>query len=417
MRYELKIALRYLRARRKEAFISVTTIFTAIGVMIGVAALTITLAVMGGFEQSFKQSMLSVSPQIRILSAEGSIAKYSEIEARAAAVAGVNGTDPFIIERGMLSSGRGVGGVLVHGVEPDNRVVDELWGRYMIAGGFGRLLNGYTIATPGIASKQSNVGAIAVGSGVAEKLKVKIGDPVRIVVPLIAMDGSISTRTGGFVVGAIFESGLNYIDANLILMDLQRAQEFFGRGDKVDGIEVHLANLDDTVAVTAALRKTLGRPYYVQNWIEINEFAAAGWEILKRLYSLVLVMLIGVAAFNLVATLIMVVMEKRKDIAVLIAMGATPRDVRRIFVLKGMIVGAAGTLAGLIIGAAGCFTLARYHFIHIQKEIYGMSTPPIAAHPLDFALVALASLALCLIATYYPARKASREMPVEVFRS
>ncbi|MGO9453122.1 MAG: FtsX-like permease family protein [Candidatus Binataceae bacterium] len=417
MRYELKIALRYLRARRKEAFISVTTIFTAVGVMIGVAALTITLAVMGGFEQSFKQSFLSVSPQVMIHSAEGSIAKYSEIEERAAAVAGVNGTDPFIFGNGIVSSGRGVSGVLVRAVEPDNRVVDDRWGRYMVAGGFSRLMNSYTIAAPGSAGQQSNVGAIAIGSGLAEKLKAKIGDQVRLVTPLISADGNISTRTGDFVVGAIFESGQNTFDTKMILMDLQRAQDFFGRGDKVDGIEVHLANLDDTVAVTAALRKALGRPYYVQNWIDFNESAEAGWVILKRVYSLVLVMLIGVAAFNLVATLIMVVMEKRKDIAVLIAMGATRRDVRRIFVLKGMIVGGAGTLAGLIIGAAGCFALAHYHFIHIQKEIYGMSTPPIAARPLDFALVALASLALCSIATFYPARQASREMPVEVFRS
>ena len=113
----------------------------------------------------------------------------------------------------------------------------------------------------------------------------------------------------------------------------------------------------------------------------------------------------------------MVVMEKRKDIAVLIAMGATPRDVRRIFVLKGLVVGGAGTVAGLLIGALGCFLLARYQFVHIPKEIYGMATPPVAARPLDFALVAIASLALCLIATFYPARQASREMPVEVFRS
>ena len=155
----------------------------------------------------------------------------------------------------------------------------------------------------------------------------------------------------------------------------------------------------------------------MQNWIQFNESAAAGFALLKRVYALVLVMLIGVAAFNLVATLIMVVMEKRKDIAVLIAMGATRRDVRLIFVLKGLIVGAAGTAAGLILGAAGCFALARYQFIHIPREIYGISTLPIAVAPSNFAAVALASMLLCLLATVYPARQASREMPVEIFRS
>ncbi len=128
-------------------------------------------------------------------------------------------------------------------------------------------------------------------------------------------------------------------------------------------------------------------------------------------------MLIGVAAFNLVATLIMVVMEKRKDIAVLIAMGATRRDVRLIFRLKGLIVGAAGTIAGDLLGAIGCFALARYQFIHIPREIYGISTVPIQVEPTNFVIVSLASMLLCLLATVYPARQASREMPVEVFRS
>jgi lipoprotein-releasing system permease protein len=128
-------------------------------------------------------------------------------------------------------------------------------------------------------------------------------------------------------------------------------------------------------------------------------------------------MLIGVAAFNLVATLIMVVMEKRKDIAVLMAMGATPAEIRRIFVLKGMVVGAFGSAAGLLLGGLGCFLLAHYHFIHIEKKIYGISTLPVDPHPLSFLLVAGASLALCWVAAVYPARQAARQMPVEVFRS
>jgi lipoprotein-releasing system permease protein len=203
----------------------------------------------------------------------------------------------------------------------------------------------------------------------------------------------------------------------MVFMNLANAQDFFGRVGKVDGVDIHLVNLDQTDAVTDAVRKLFPSPYRVRNWIEFNESAAAGFALLKRVYALVLVMLIGVAAFNLVATLIMVVMEKRKDIAVLIAMGATRRNVRMIFVLKGMIVGAAGTAAGLVLGAVGCFALARYHFIHISREIYGISNLPIDVQPSNFAAVAVASMILCLLATVYPARQASREMPVEVFRS
>ncbi|HEY9156745.1 ABC transporter permease [Candidatus Binatus sp.] len=416
MRYELKIALRYLRARRKDAFISITTIFTAVGVMIGVAALTVTLSVMGGFEQSLKERVLSLSPQVQILNSQGSIDNYAEIEKKVAGVPGVNGSDAYIVGQAMLSSGRGIGGVIVRGVEPKNPVVRAQWGRYMTVGGLDDLSRSYAIPASA-AGPAVTAGGLAIGVSLAKKLKAKPGDAVRMVAPIISPDGSLSTKSGQFAIGAIFDSGMNFVDTNMVFMDLAHAQDFFGRTGRVDGIDIHLTNLDQTDAVTDAVRKLFASPYQVRNWIEFNESAAAGFELLKRVYALVLVMLIGVAAFNLVATLIMVVMEKRKDIAVLIAMGATRRDVRLIFVMKGLIVGGAGTAAGLILGAAGCFALARYQFIHIPREIYGISTLPIAVDPWNFAAVALASMLLCLLATVYPARQASREMPVEIFRS
>ncbi|MHB8381245.1 MAG: FtsX-like permease family protein [Candidatus Binataceae bacterium] len=417
MRYELKIALRYLRARRKDAFISVTTIFTAVGVMIGVAALIITLAVMGGFEQSLKQRVLALTPQVKIESAEGSIASYSEIEKRVLAVPGVDGADAFVVGQGMLSSGRGIGGVIARGVEPGNPAVVKEWGRYVTEGSLADLAKNYPAPAQGAAAIAAG-GGIAIGSGLATTLKAKLGDRLRMVAPIISStDGTLSTRTGDFTVAAIFDSGLSFLDTQMVFMDLTGAQNFFGRPGKADGVDIHLSNLDRTLAVTAALRKIYGRPYIVRNWIDYNESAAAGFQMLKHVYAIVLVLLIAVAAFNLVATLIMVVMEKRKDIAVLIAMGSKRRDVRRIFVLKGLIVGAAGTGAGELLGAIGCFALARYHFIHISKQIYGISTVPISASPINFVWVAGASMILCLIATLYPARQASREMPVEVFRT
>ena len=337
MRYELKIALRYLRARRKDAFISITTIFTAVGVMIGVAALTMTLSVMGGFEQSIKERVLNLSPQVQILNSQGSIENYADIEKRVATVPGVNGAESYIIGQAMLSSGRGIGGVVVRGVEPGNPVVRQQWGRYMTAGGLDDLARSYSIPA-GAAGPAVTTGGLAIGVSLAKKLKAKPGDAVRMVAPIISPDGSLSTKSGQFVIGAIFDSGMNFIDTNMVFMNLTNAQDFFGRVAKVDGVDIHLVNLDQTDAVTDAMRKLFPDPYRVRNWIEFNESAAAGFALLKRVYALVLVMLIGVAAFNLVATLIMVVMEKRKDIAVLIAMGATRRDVRLIFVLKGLIV-------------------------------------------------------------------------------
>jgi lipoprotein-releasing system permease protein len=430
--------VRYLRARRRDAFISITTIFTAIGVMIGVAALIVVLAVMGGFEQSLRQRILTLTPQVQILSFTGSISGYDALMTRANSVPGVAGSDPFIVGQAMMSSPRGISGVIVRGIDPQNAAIVSQLLRYIqhgsldslslpggqappsalpVTGGKAQAAESTTSPlTP--AAPASSDGAIAIGSTLAEKLKVTVGDRVAAVVPLTAgSDNNIVTKTGHFTVGAIFESGVAFLDRDLVFMGLSNAQRFFGREGKVDGLEIQLINLDNTDLVTAQLRSRFGSSYRVSNWMEFNEAAAAGFEMLKRVYALVLLMLIGVAAFNLVATLIMVVMEKRKDIAVLMSMGATAREVRLIFVLKGLIVGAFGTVGGLVLGAIGCFVLSHYHFIHIQKEIYGMSTLPIAAEPVSFAMVAVASMILCLSATFYPARQASRELPVEVFRS
>lgn len=408
MNYEWQIALRYLRARRRDAFISITTVFTAVGVMLGVAALIVVLAVMRGFEISLRQRILSLTPQVQILNPIGAISDYDAILARVNQIKGVTGSDPFIVGQGMASSMHGLSGVFVRGVEPANAVVADRFRNYVRDGSLASL----TRSDPAID------GTIAIGTTLAAKLKAKIGDRVNLVVPIMAgKDAELTTRTGHFVVGAIFETGVVLVDRDLMFTGLGGAQKFFGREGRVDGIEVQLSNLDETTAVTLALRQALGKGFSVSNWMEYNQAAVAGFELLKRVYAIVLLMLIGVAAFNLVATLIMVVMEKRKDIAVLMAMGATPAGVRRIFLLKGLIVGSIGTAAGLTIGAVGCSLLARYHFIHIEKKIYGIATLPVDASPLSFAMVAAASMTLCWIAAVYPARQAARELPVAIFRS
>jgi lipoprotein-releasing system permease protein len=416
VRYELKIALRYLRARRQDAFISVTTIFTAVGVMLGVGALVIVLAVMGGFEASLRQRILSLTPQVEIQSYNGAISDYPAIEARANSVPGVAGSDPFVIGQGMASSEHGISGVIARGVEPSSASVISKLSGYVQQGSLDALGEDY--AASSAVSGQLLDGGVALGSTLAEKLKLKTGDLISLVVPIISgKTAQLATKTGHFRVTAIFESGIAFVDRNLVFIGLANAQKFFGREGRVDGIEVRLSALDQTDVVTAQLSTLLGKSYRVANWKEFDQAAAAGFEMLKRVYALVLLMLIGVAAFNLVATLIMAVMEKRKDVAVLRAMGATVADVRRVFVLKGLIVGGIGTAAGVVLGALGCWLLAHYHFIHIEKKIYGISTLPVDARPLSFAIVALASMILCWIAALYPARQAARQMPVEVFRS
>ncbi|MGH7934609.1 MAG: ABC transporter permease, partial [Candidatus Binataceae bacterium] len=358
LRYELHIALRYLRARRKDAFISITTIFTAVGVMIGVAALVVVLSVMGGFEASLRQRILSLTPQVEVQSLLGAIGDYAKIQAIADRVPGVAGSDPFIVGQAMVSSAHGISGVVVRGVEPKNAVVIAQLSHYIQRGSLASLAqpqqtqsapappsaspnsganSAPAMATPPITESPASDGEIAIGSTLAETLEAKVGDRVNLVAPItVGKNSELTTRTGHFVVGAVFESGIAFVDGDLVFMGLPNAQSFFGRTEKVDGIEIRLTNLDLTEHVTVTLRGLFKNPYRVSNWMEFNQAAAAGFAMLKYVYSLVLLILIGVAAFNLVATLIMVVMEKRRDIAVLMAMGATRSDVRLIFVLKGM---------------------------------------------------------------------------------
>jgi lipoprotein-releasing system permease protein len=412
MRYEILIASRYLRSRRKSAFISITTLFTAIGVMIGVAALTITVAVMNGFEANLRTRILSLTPQVQIVRF-GAMANYREVEDAASKVPGVSGADPFIIGQGMLTSKTAARGVVVRGIDPQNPAATADLRRYLEQGSIASLVPSASSAGPTPAPPS----ALAIGSILAGKLHVHPGDDVRLISPISVSGGQIQATSAPFRVGAIFASGVQFIDETVIFMELTRAQAFFGREGVADGVQVHLADLDNTWPVTDRLQKIFPfPPYRVRNWIEINQAASAGFAMLKRVYSLVLMLLIAVAAFNLVAMLIMVVMEKRKDIAILMTMGATRGAVRLIFIIKGLIVGAIGTIAGVVLGIAGCVTLAHYHFIHLPREIYGISTLPVAASPAAFAWVAGAAMVLCFVAALYPARQASKQLPVEVIR-
>jgi len=408
VRYEFLIAARYLRARRRDAFISVTTMFTAVGVMLGVAALIIVLAVMSGFEKSLRDRILSLTPQIQVESVAGGIADYADLQKRIAQVPGVAGTDPFIVGQGMASAARGLSGVIVRGVDVTNPIIRARFHGFVQQGSMADLAR----------NAAGGDGTAAIGSTLADKLNARVGDQINLVIPLMAGRGlELTTRTGHFRIAAIFETGVILVDRDVLFLGLRQAQDFFGRPGRVDGIEVRLDNLDDTGVVSRQLRQLLGADFRLTTWMDYDQAAAAGFAFLKRVYAIVLLMLIAVAAFNLIATLIMVVLEKRKDIAVLMAMGAGRADIRRIFVLKGLIVGSAGTAAGLLMGALGCFLLAHYHFIHIEKKIYGIPTLPVDAHATSFVIVAAASIALCGLAALYPARQAANQLPVTIFRS
>ena len=419
MRYELFISLRYLRAKRREAFISLITVITTLGVTIGVMTLDIVLSVMTGFEEDLRARILGFNPHIVISSMTGPISDYQQIVEKVRQMPEVEAAAPFVYSQVMVTSRQSVSGVLVRGLEPAhaNDVVDLA--DHLKNGtldGLGRERD--IVVRESGEERTVTLSGVIIGGTLAQQLGVLPGDPINIVSPLNNTPGPLGLvpKVKRFVVAALFDSGMFTYDEGLIMMSLSDAQNFFSLGDRVSGVEVRVSDPYAAQAFARRLEAALGFPFKARDWTESqrNLFAALALE--KTVYFIVLLLIILVAAFNIIATLIMVVMEKRKDIAVLKSMGATSRSIGRIFVYKGVILGTIGTLLGTLLGYGGCWLLDRYHFIELPKDVFYVSTLPVKIYPENFLMVGAASIIICLLATIYPARQAARLAPVEVIR-
>jgi lipoprotein-releasing system permease protein len=416
MRYELFIGLRYLRAKRKEAFISLITVISMLGVMIGVMTLNIVLAVMTGFEEDLRDRILGFNPQVVVLSFDGKITDYATVLRRVRQVPGVVAAAPFVYGQVMLSAQQNVTGAAVRGVTPQSDAVVDLR-RHLKQGSITELGKLHDVPLDGGKGQTVELPGLIVGKDIARQLGLLIGDPVSVISPIATPTAiGMVPRVKRFVVVGLFDSGMAEYDSSLVYMDLASAQQFFDLDHAVTGIEVRVADLYAARTIGDRIGTVLGFPYRVRNWIEINHNLFSALKLEKTVYFIVLLLIVLVAAFNIVATLIMVVMEKRKDIAILKSMGATRAGVGRIFIFKGMIIGIAGTLVGNVGGYAACWLLKRYHFIELPKDVFYVNTLPVKMYPEYFIAVTVASLLICLLATVYPARQAARLAPVDVIR-
>jgi lipoprotein-releasing system permease protein len=429
MAYELMVGMRYLRAKRKEAFISLITVISIVGVMIGVMTLNIVLAVMTGFEEDLRDRILGFNPHIMVVSYAGVIKQADEVVGEVRATDGVVAAAPMVYGQAMLSTGHGVSGVIARGIGPaDADTVVDLR-RHLTTGtveGLGAPFEvpvgtGDGAAGPDHGGKAAprtvELSGIILGGELAKQLGLDVGDPVSLVSPLgTPSPVGMVPKVKRFAVAGTFDSGMFEYDASLIYMSLADAQHFFGLGDGITGVEVRVADIYGAQQVARRIEHTLGTPYRARDWMEVNRNLFLAFRLEKAVYFIVLTLIVLVAAFNIVATLIMVVMEKRKDIAILKSMGATNRSIARIFMLKGLIVGVVGTLLGVAGGYAGCWLLARYQFIELPKDVFYVSTLPVRVYGENFAMVALVSVVICLLATIYPARQAAGLAPVEVIR-
>ena len=414
MRYELFIGLRYLRARRRETFISLITIISVLGVMIGVMTLNVVMAVMTGFEETLRDRLLGINAHVALVKSGDQLRDYEKLLDQVRQTKGVVAASPSIYGQVMLTSGPRVSGVVVRGVDPDkvNQVVDIE--RYIREGSLQSLkqqqplqVQGRTILLPGV----------IIGIRLANQLGVFLGSPIQVVSPLGSPTAiGVIPKVRRFVVVGIFDSGMSEIDSTLVYMNLKDAQTFFELGDAVTNIEIRVQDVYRAQSVAQDIQRRLGFPYLTEDWSRLwpNLFSALKLE--KTVYFLVLLLMVLIGAFNIISTLTMVVMEKRKDIAILQSMGATRDSIRRIFLIKGCVIGVVGTLLGVFLGLAICLLIQKYRFIELPKDVFLISTVPVRIYLSNFLLVGFASLFVCLLASIYPARQAAKLDPVEIIR-
>ena len=419
------VGLRYLRAKRSEAFISLITMISIVGVMIGVMTLNIVLAVMTGFEEDLRDRILGFNPHIVLVSYAGTIANADEVVQKVRDTPGVAAAAPLVYSQVMVSSGQSVSGVVVRGVPADmeEAVIDLK--AHLTSGSLAGLGAPFEVPVEGAAKDADKDGrpdtitltGVILGGELAKQLGLAIGDPVSVVSPLGTPSpvGPIP-KVKRFVVAGTFDSGMYDYDSGLLYMGLADAQKFFGLGSAITGVEIRVNDLYAAEQIARRLEQNLGTPFRARDWMEVNRNLFLAFKLEKVVYFIVLTLIVLVAAFNIVATLIMVVMEKRKDIAILKSMGATDRSIARIFMLKGLIIGFVGTLLGVVGGYAGCWVLRRYQFVELPKDVFYVSTLPVRVYGENFATVALVSVVICLLATIYPARQAAGLAPVEVIR-
>ncbi len=426
MTYELTVGLRYLKSRRRQTFISLITLISVGGVAVGVMVLIVVLAVMSGFETSLKDKILGINSHIWILpQTPGRLEGYQDLVARVAALPHVTFAAPFTTHEVMLVADGHVSGTIVRGIDPGHTDQMAELTRHMHGQELGPLLALPPRPPDEAPAPPAASRGIVLGKELARHLLVFPGQQVMVTSPLgVLTPAGILPNMRGFTVTGTFDTGMYEYDAKLALMSLRQAQDFFELGDTVHGIEVKVDNIYRVREVAETISGVLGPAFWTRDWMQMNRnlFAALRQE--KVLMFIILVLIILVAAFNIVSTLIMLVMEKHADIAILKAMGARNASIYKVFMAEGMIIGVVGTgLGGLggLVFAWNLQTIAGVveRLLGIQffsPDVYFLDKLPVQIHAVDVALIVLTAFCVSFCATLYPAWNASRLDPVVALR-
>ena len=418
MPFELLIGLRYLKAKRKSTFISIITFISTAGVMLGVMALIIVLAVMTGFEEDLKEKILGTNAQIVVVRTGAPMEEYRQVMEKLKGFKGVTAATPFIYNQVMLSSGKNVSGVVLRGIDiPSDRQVTRL-SKTVIEGDIDRL-------EPSIKEGADAVPGLLVGKELAKHLNLTVGGRVNVISPM----GNITPlgmmpKMKPFRVAGIFHTGMFEYDSTLAYISLSQAQAFFDLGDTVTGIQLKVDDVYHTGTLVGTINRSLGIEYHARDWMQMNKNILFALKTEKVVMFIILTLIVLVAAFGIASTLFMVVMEKTRDIAILKSMGATGTSIMKIFVLEGLVIGVTGTLLGVISGLlVACNLEPIIAFIQrvtglnfFSKDIYYLDRFPSQVVPADVVLISVTAILISFVATLYPAWQASRMLPAEALR-
>jgi lipoprotein-releasing system permease protein len=415
MKFELFVALRYLRAKRKQTMVSVISGISVLGIAAGVMALVIALSLSTGFREDIQSKILGATPAINLFRMNSAPLDYKKLLHTIGDVPHVTGSAPAILKPVFIASSKSNQGAMLKGIDPNlEKQVSDFFSH--IVTGDPHALD--TLPAPATEDSPPPMENIFIGKGMADALGVMTGDTLKVFNPmgrLTPMGMTVTQKT--LRVAAIFESGLWDIDANWAYVHIATARRLFSfpPGTALF-IQFQIDDLENTKAIAEALRQKVESGYGTSTWFELNKDLFSALELEKIVLFITIGLIVFVASLNIVTTLIMMVLEKQKDIAILTAMGATSETIHRVFMFQGLIIGLIGTLIGDILGISASWILNHYKLIKLEAEIYSIPYVPFHVHIWDAILISVTALLISYLATLYPAGSASRLDPVEVLR-
>jgi lipoprotein-releasing system permease protein len=414
MRFELFVAARYLRAKRRQAVVGVVTSISIAGVAAGVAALIIALAITNGMRRDLQDRLVDTSAHVQLMRVEGDgIRDWRPLLERLRKVPHVTAVSPGLYEQVLVARGARSGGALIEGILPDQ----EMTVSSLLKNATPRSIEALQPVPAGVTPKPGDLLPIVLGSDLAETVGATVGDRVLLISPQgdLTPMGVIPKWTP-FRVAGTFHSGFYQYDASMGFIRLADAQRLFDEPDLLSVISFKIDDLNRAPEVGRAIEQAAGKGFMTNNWMEQNRELFRALRLEQVVTFIIITLIVVVAALNILIALTMMVMEKTRDIAVLMSFGVDPAQVRRIFLLQGFLISAVGTVIGLILGYVASWAGGHYHFIHLSAEVYSIDTLPFAPRLVDGVIVAAVSIGVSLLATLYPSVAASRILPAEALR-